>query len=171
MLVLAKLAVNKPTVLLLDEPDNHLDLAGKNHLEQFIRNYPGAVVIVSHDRYLLDEVVDGIVELEAGQFNFYTGTYSAYVTEKELRQLRQAQMYAAQQKELGRPFSQAAAMGKMFASEMAERVCRNAIQIHGGYGYSSEYPVERMYRDARLMTIGEGTSEINRMVIARYVLS
>ena len=62
-------------------------------------------------------------------------------------------------------------MAKMFATEMAERVCRNAIQIHGGYGYSSEYPVERLYRDARLMTIGEGTSEIQRMVIARQVLA
>jgi alkylation response protein AidB-like acyl-CoA dehydrogenase len=53
---------------------------------------------------------------------------------------------------------------------MAERVCRNAIQIHGGYGYSSEYPVERMYRDARLMTLGEGTSEIQRLVISRMVI-
>jgi alkylation response protein AidB-like acyl-CoA dehydrogenase len=53
---------------------------------------------------------------------------------------------------------------------MAERVCRNAIQILGGYGYSREYSVERMYRDARLMTIGEGTSEVQRMVIARHVL-
>jgi alkylation response protein AidB-like acyl-CoA dehydrogenase len=59
----------------------------------------------------------------------------------------------------------------MYATEMAERVCRNAIQIHGGYGYSSEYPVERIYRDARLMTIGEGTSEIQRIVIARHVLA
>jgi alkylation response protein AidB-like acyl-CoA dehydrogenase len=53
---------------------------------------------------------------------------------------------------------------------MAERVCYNAIQIHGGYGYSREYPVERMYRDARLMTIGEGTSEVQRLVIARATL-
>lgn len=61
-------------------------------------------------------------------------------------------------------------MASLFATEMAERVCRNAIQIHGGYGYSREYPVERIYRDARLMTIGEGTSEIQRLVIARQVL-
>ena len=61
-------------------------------------------------------------------------------------------------------------MAKMFATEMAEKVCRDAIQIHGGYGYSQEYPVERLYRDARLMTIGEGTSEIQRLVIARHVL-
>jgi alkylation response protein AidB-like acyl-CoA dehydrogenase len=70
-----------------------------------------------------------------------------------------------------KPFTQEGAMGKLFATEMAERVTRNAIQIHGGYGYSREYPVERMYRDARLMTIGEGTSEIQRLVIARKVLA
>jgi len=77
---------------------------------------------------------------------------------------------AAWLKEKGRPYSKEAAMAKLFATEVGERVARNAIQIHGGYGYSREYPVERIYRDARLMTIGEGTSEINRMVIARQVL-
>ena len=78
---------------------------------------------------------------------------------------------AAWIKEQGRNYNKEAAMAKLFATEMAERVCRNAIQIHGGYGYSSEYPVERIYRDARLMTIGEGTSEIQRIVIARHVLA
>lgn len=78
---------------------------------------------------------------------------------------------AAWLKEQGCNYNKEAAMAKMFATEMAERVCRNAIQIHGGYGYSSEYPVERIYRDARLMTIGEGTSEIQRIVIARHVLA
>jgi alkylation response protein AidB-like acyl-CoA dehydrogenase len=77
---------------------------------------------------------------------------------------------AAWLKGRGLPFSKEAAVGKLFATEMAEAVCRNAIQILGSYGYSSEYPVERMYRDARLMTIGEGTSEVQRMVIARRVL-
>lgn len=77
---------------------------------------------------------------------------------------------AAFLKDQGKRYSKEAAMAKLFAAEMAERVCRNAIQIHGGYGYSSEYPVERMYRDARLMTIGEGTSEIQRLVISRMVL-
>ena len=61
-------------------------------------------------------------------------------------------------------------MGKLKASEVAEKVCHNAIQIHGSYGYSREYPVERLYRDQRLMTIGEGTSEIQRLVISRHVL-
>ncbi len=77
---------------------------------------------------------------------------------------------AAWLKEQGRPYTMQAAMAKMFATEMAEKVCRDAIQVHGGYGYSREFPVERMYRDARLMTIGEGTSEIQRLVIARHVL-
>jgi alkylation response protein AidB-like acyl-CoA dehydrogenase len=77
---------------------------------------------------------------------------------------------AAWLKQQGRPYTLEASKGKLFATEMAERVCRNAIQILGGYGYSREYPVERMYRDARLMTIGEGTSEIQRMVIARQIL-
>jgi alkylation response protein AidB-like acyl-CoA dehydrogenase len=78
---------------------------------------------------------------------------------------------AAWLKQQGRNYNKEAAMAKLFATEMAERVCRDAIQVHGGYGYSSEYPVERLYRDARLMTIGEGTSEIQRLVIARHVLA
>jgi len=77
---------------------------------------------------------------------------------------------AAWLKDQGRPYAKEASMAKLFASEMAERVCYDAIQILGGYGYSREYPVERMYRDARLMTIGEGTSEIQRLVIARHAL-
>jgi alkylation response protein AidB-like acyl-CoA dehydrogenase len=77
---------------------------------------------------------------------------------------------AAWLKANGQPFSKEAAMAKLFASEIAEKVCYNAIQIHGGYGYSAEYPVERIYRDQRLMTIGEGSSEILRLVIARSVL-
>lgn len=77
---------------------------------------------------------------------------------------------AAWLKDEGKDFSKAAAMGKLLATEVAEKVSRNAIQIHGSYGYSREFPVERIYRDQRLMTIGEGTSEIQRMVIARRVL-
>ena len=77
---------------------------------------------------------------------------------------------AAALKDQGSFYNREAAMAKLYATEMAEDVCRNAIQILGSYGYSSEYPVERLYRDARLMTIGEGTSEVQRMVIARRVL-
>jgi alkylation response protein AidB-like acyl-CoA dehydrogenase len=78
---------------------------------------------------------------------------------------------AAWMKDQGRDFTKIAAMAKLKASEVAERVCFEAIQVHGSYGYSREYPVERMYRDQRLMSIGEGTSEIQRLVIARKVLA
>jgi alkylation response protein AidB-like acyl-CoA dehydrogenase len=78
---------------------------------------------------------------------------------------------AAWLKQNGRPYTKEAAQAKLFATEMAERVTRNAIQVHGGYGYSAEFPVERIYRDARLMTIGEGTSEIQRLVIARQIFA
>jgi alkylation response protein AidB-like acyl-CoA dehydrogenase len=77
---------------------------------------------------------------------------------------------AAWLKERGDFYNREAAIAKLYATEMAESVARNAIQILGSYGYSREYPVERMYRDARLMTIGEGTSEVQRMVIARREL-
>ncbi len=74
-------------------------------------------------------------------------------------------------KERGEPFTKEASMAKLFATEMSERVCRQAIQIHGGYGYIREYEVERMYRDQRLCAIGEGTNEIQRLVISREVLN
>ena len=89
----------------------------------------------------------------------------------EIHAARHMLYWAAWLKDQGRHFATAAGMAKLFATEVSERVCRNAIQIHGGYGYSREFEVERMYRDTRLMTIGEGTSEINRLVIARSVLS
>ncbi len=77
---------------------------------------------------------------------------------------------AAARRDEGLPYSREAAMAKLFASEMAMRVTYEAIQVHGGYGFTTEYHVERMYRDAKLCTIGEGTSEIQRMVISRDIL-
>ncbi|MBW2616586.1 MAG: acyl-CoA dehydrogenase family protein [Deltaproteobacteria bacterium] len=78
---------------------------------------------------------------------------------------------AALLRDQGKPFSQAGAMAKLFASEVSSKVTDLAVQIHGGYGYSKSYPVERYYRDARVTRIYEGTSEIHRIVIARGVLS
>lgn len=74
---------------------------------------------------------------------------------------------AAELKDAGRPCLKEASMAKLFASEMAEQVCSDAIQIHGGYGYLADYPVERIYRDVRVCQIYEGTSEVQRLVIAR----
>jgi alkylation response protein AidB-like acyl-CoA dehydrogenase len=77
---------------------------------------------------------------------------------------------AAALKDRGEPYAIQASMGKLFASETAHRACHKAIQIHGGYGYSKEFPVERYMRDAKLTEIGEGTSEIQRVIIGRHVL-
>lgn len=76
---------------------------------------------------------------------------------------------AAWLKDAGRPFTKESAMAKLHASEICMRVCDQAVQIHGGYGYIKEFPVERYLRDAKLMEIGEGTSEIQRLVIARQL--
>jgi alkylation response protein AidB-like acyl-CoA dehydrogenase len=88
----------------------------------------------------------------------------------EIEAARHMIYHAARLKDSGRPFRLEASMGKLFASEMAMRVCRNAIQVLGGYGYMTEYGVERYYRDAKLCEIGEGTSEIQRIVISRQIL-
>jgi len=78
--------------------------------------------------------------------------------------------HAAWLKEHGRPFTKEAAMAKLYASELAMRVTTRAVQLMGAYGYTSEYPVERMMRDAKICEIGEGTSEVQRMVIARHLM-
>ena len=97
---LARLTVWSPDLLLLDEPDNHLDLEGKERVEKLVAAYAGAVVIVSHDRYLLDQTINRIAELERGQITVWPGTYSNYAVNKQLASLRQEQLYRAQQKRI-----------------------------------------------------------------------
>ncbi|HYH18693.1 MAG TPA: acyl-CoA dehydrogenase [Azospirillum sp.] len=80
-------------------------------------------------------------------------------------------LHAASLRDAGEPCLKEAAMAKLFASEMAERVCSDAIQIHGGYGYLNDFPVERIYRDVRVCQIYEGTSDIQRLVISRALVS
>lgn len=99
---LARLLLARPSVLLLDESDNHLDLPGKAFLEQLIRDYPGSVVIISHDRYLLDAVVTHITEIEDGRLTFFTGDYSSYIVDKETRLARQEELYSIQQRTIAR---------------------------------------------------------------------
>ncbi len=99
---LARLLMAQPAVLLLDEPDNHLDLAGKAYLERLILEYPGAVVIISHDRYLLDAVVTHITELEDGQLFTFAGDYTSYIVDKEERLARQEELYQIQRREIAR---------------------------------------------------------------------
>ncbi len=88
----------------------------------------------------------------------------------EIEAARHLIYHSARLKDAGEPFAKQAAMGKLYSSEVAMRCTYDAIQIFGGYGYSREYPVERMWRDAKLCTIGEGTSEIQRMIIARSIM-
>ncbi len=85
----------------------------------------------------------------------------------QLEAARQLIWHAASLKDAGQPCLKEAAMAKLFASEMAERVCSDAIQIHGGYGYTADFPVERIYRDVRVCQIYEGTSDIQKLLIAR----
>ncbi|HOK06771.1 MAG TPA: acyl-CoA dehydrogenase family protein [Syntrophales bacterium] len=89
----------------------------------------------------------------------------------ELEAARLLLMNAAFQKEKGRFFARQASMAKYYATEAAERACHNAIQILGGYGYTQEFPVERYYRDVRITSIYEGTNQIQRVIIARDILS
>lgn len=102
LVMLARLLVQQPQLLLLDEPDNHLDLPAKRLLEETIRDYPGCVIIISHDRYLLDGLATHIAELESGRLTTCIGNYTAYANERAIRRLRQQQLYAAQQKEIAR---------------------------------------------------------------------
>lgn len=96
--MLAKILLQRPDLLLLDEPTNHLDLPSIQWLENYLHNYEGAVLIVSHDRYFLDKIVDKIAELEHERLTLYTGNYSDYIVEKEERQELQRNAFKNQER-------------------------------------------------------------------------
>ena len=102
------------------------------------------------------------------EFNGLQGMIAELATEVEVARL--LLLRAAYLKDSGRPAMHAAAMAKVFASEAAMKAATKAVQIHGGAGYITEFPVERIFRDAKLTEIGEGTSEVQRLVIAREIL-
>lgn len=112
---LAACQAQRPDLLLLDEPETHLDLPHREQIESLIRGFEGAVVIVSHDRYLLDETVNLIAELEHGAITLWPGNYSAYAVARELALKRQQELYVAQQKEIAR-LEEAIARFKLWAS-------------------------------------------------------
>lgn len=97
---LAKLLLSKPDVLLLDEPTNHLDIASIEWLEDFLRTYPGAVLVISHDRYFLDRIVTKVIEIENKKSYIYNGNYSFYWQQKEINREIQQKAYDMQQKEI-----------------------------------------------------------------------
>jgi ATP-binding cassette subfamily F protein 3 len=98
LIALAACLAQDPDVLLLDEPEAHLDAVGRAHVERLLRTFAGAAVAVSHDRYLLDETVSTIAELDRGRIRLWPGNYSAYTLARELELLRQQQIYVTQQK-------------------------------------------------------------------------
>jgi alkylation response protein AidB-like acyl-CoA dehydrogenase len=87
----------------------------------------------------------------------------------EIEAARQLVLRAAWEKDQGRPFARTAAMAKLFSGELSHRAANWALQIHGGYGFMDEYPISRLYRDQKILEIGEGTNEVQRMVIARHL--
>ena len=99
---LARILLRDCDILLLDEPTNHLDLASLSWLEQFLREFRGTVVIISHDRAFLDNVVTRIIEIEGGKAHFYSGNYSWYAEERQRRFIFQSEQYERQQKEIKR---------------------------------------------------------------------
>src|SRR3954451_16838555 len=99
---LAACVLRDPDVLLLDEPEAHLDVEARERMEILMRSFDGAVVAVSHDRYLLDETVGNIAELDGGRIRMWPGNYSAYTVARDLEQQRQSQLYVTQQKEIAR---------------------------------------------------------------------
>ncbi|MEK5207016.1 ribosomal protection-like ABC-F family protein [Psychrobacillus sp. FSL H8-0510] len=99
-IMLGKILLSDPDVLLLDEPTNHLDLFAVEWLEQYLIGYSGTVVIISHDRYFLDQVVTKIADLEEGELSLYHGDYSAFILEKEAKLMREFQHYEEQQKKI-----------------------------------------------------------------------
>ncbi len=115
LVALAACVAARPELLLLDEPETHLDLAHREHLERLIREFAGAALIVSHDRYLLDETVTEIAELEGECIRLWPGNYSAYTLAREVALLRQQQLFVTQQQEIAR-LEEAIARFKLWAS-------------------------------------------------------
>lgn len=113
-------------------------------------------------RYAKERVAFGQPIFEHQAVQFRLGEMAT-----QIEAARQLIWHAASLKDAGRPCLKEAAMAKLFASEMAERVCSAAIQIHGGYGYVSDFPVERIYRDVRVCQIYEGTSDVQKILIGR----
>ena len=132
-LALAKLLIEQPDLLILDEPTNHLDMATLRWLEEHLKSYKGAILVVSHDRYFLDKLVGRIFEIHKGSLRAYKGNYSAYATQKKMNTERQNKEYELQQKEIAkledfivrhkvRATSAKAAKSKQHALDRIERV-------------------------------------------------
>lgn len=149
---LCYLLLQKPNVLLLDEPTNHLDMKAIDWLSQFISNYDGTVIVVSHDRYFLDDVVNKIFDIEDGELTIYHGDYSNFVKEKEERLLREFQQYEEQQKKI--------------------KKMQEAIKRLRDWANRANPPNEGLHKRARNMERAlERMTKLNRPVLNRKKMS
>jgi len=142
--MLAKLILESPDVLLLDEPTNHLDLDSMEWLEDYLKAYKGTVIIISHDRYFLDKVVDRIVEIVDGEAHLYAGNYSYFLREKQARYESQLEKYEKQQKEIKRLEEAAKRM-----HEWARRADNEAMHKRA---FNIEKRIERMEKTEKPRT-------------------
>ena len=160
---LARLLLVRPDVLLLDEPDNHLDLPGKIFLEKLIREYEGTVLIISHDRYLLDAVVTHIAELEDGRLTLFAGDYSSYVAEKETRLARQEEMFRAQKHEINRlqaAIKRYAIWGKVYDNEDFARKAKTMQKRLDKMDKVEKPVLERRKMDLRQLNGWRGSNKV-----------
>jgi len=128
---LARILLQMPDLLLLDEPDNHLDLQAKAWLEYYIQDYPGTVLIISHDRHLLDRSVTKIFELEDGEISSYAGNYSYYVVERQRRLEKLQELYSAQRDEIKR-------------LEISMRRLKGWAKLNSKFASKAEYMAKRV---------------------------
>ncbi len=148
---LARILIEMPDLLLLDEPDNHLDLHAKAWLEQYIQNYPGTVLIISHDRHLLDRAVKKIFELEDGSISEYAGNYSFYFEERQQRLLKLQELYSLQQTEIKR-------------LEVSMRQLKGWAKMNPKFAGRAEYMAKRVEK-AREEAVNRPTMERDKIKV------
>ncbi len=156
---LAQILLRQPDLLLLDEPTNHLDISGIEWLEAYLRDYPGAVVAISHDRRFLDGVAGRILELECRVLNEYTGGYSAFVQQKEQRLLTYERQYERQQDELKRQLSFIRwALGTQ--QEKKVRAAKSRLKLLEKMEYLDPPPSQRRKINLRFQPKARGGDEV-----------
>lgn len=153
---LARILLRDSDILLLDEPTNHLDIVSLEWLEKFLLNYPGTVVVVSHDRMFLDRVVKRIIEIECGSANFYSGNYSCYKEEKLRRHISQSERYQRQQKEIKRIEDRA----RWFVEQNRYTTKHHAILSRINHMEKIEQPVTMCKLTAKFEDVGYTAKEV-----------
>jgi ATP-binding cassette subfamily F protein 3 len=171
-LSLARLLAAKPTLLVLDEPTNYLDTETLTWLESFLKGYSGSILVVSHDRYFLDEITNQTVELERGITRHYPGNYAAYIDRKMMDRIQQAKKYAQQQEEiakleefvaknLARASTTKRAQSRRNMLERMERIERplgDSAQVH--VQFEPTRPSGRDVLQVRDLAVGYGTKRL-----------